>query len=377
MDTAAIRAEWGRLLLEGLVPFWFRHGVDAQHGGVLSCMTEEGEVQSGNKYLWSQGRWLWLVSALCNRVERRPEWLEAASRTAGFLMDHGRDDQGRWWFALTREGRPLEPPTSIFSDCFAIYGLSEYYRAEPDPRALDVALKSYRRVVRRVEEPDFVEFAPERPRTGRRLHSIPMILLEVASELAQTTGDARIEADADEYARRILEHHIRPDRRVLLEYLDRDYRPLPPPEGTAVEPGHAIESMWFLIHWARRRRRADVERTASDVIRWHLEKGWDPVHGGLFLAIDADGGPPFIANADKKIWWPHTEALYATALIGDWEWYRRIHEWSFRHFPLAGPLSEWRQRLDRTGLPITDLIALPVKDPFHLPRAALLIGRTT
>ena len=33
---------------------------------------------------------------------------------------------------------------------------------------------------------------------------------------------------------------------------------------------------------------------------------------------------------------------------------------------------EWRQRLDRAGQPVTELIALPVKDPFHLPRAALL-----
>jgi N-acylglucosamine 2-epimerase len=53
-------------------------------------------------------------------------------------------------------------------------------------------------------------------------------------------------------------------------------------------------------------------------------------------------------------------------------WYERTHEWAHQHFS-ATDTGEWRQRLDRQGNPITTLIALPVKDPFHLPRAAILI----
>jgi N-acylglucosamine 2-epimerase len=123
---------------------------------------------------------------------------------------------------------------------------------------------------------------------------------------------------------------------------------------------------------------------AAAVVRRHLEAGWDPQYGGIYLGIDAAGGSaPYLANAEKKIWWPHTEALYALLLLermtgGErWcrEWYERVHEWSFAHFPLEerGGMGEWRQRLDRQGRPITELIALPVKDPFHLPRAVILI----
>lgn len=53
-------------------------------------------------------------------------------------------------------------------------------------------------------------------------------------------------------------------------------------------------------------------------------------------------------------------------------WYEKVHEWSFSHFSMAGT-GEWLQRLDRAGNPVTETIALPVKDPFHLPRAAILI----
>jgi N-acylglucosamine 2-epimerase len=143
-------------------------------------------------------------------------------------------------------------------------------------------------------------------------------------------------------------------------------------------PGHAIESMWFLLRWARRTNRQDVTVRAAEVIRWHLEAGWDPQYGGIFLGIDAAGNTPFLANAEKKVWWPHTEALYALLLAhkltGEawcWEWYQRVHEWSFAHFNDA-PSGEWRQRLDRAGNSISELIALPVKDPFHLPRAVIL-----
>jgi N-acylglucosamine 2-epimerase len=144
-------------------------------------------------------------------------------------------------------------------------------------------------------------------------------------------------------------------------------------------PGHAIESMWFIMEWALGKNDRATIRRAAEVLRRHLEVGWDTEFGGIFLGIDADGGTPFLPHADKKIWWVHTEALYALLLAhrltGEpWclEWYRRVHDWSFSHFPLAQP-GEWRQRLDRQGRPVSEVVALPVKDPFHLPRAALSI----
>lgn len=376
LKTAA--AEYRSLLLNEIVPFWFRHGVDRELGGVLSCMTEDGTPISTDKYVWSQGRWLWVVSALYNRVEQRAEFLDAATKTARFLLRHGRDEEGRWVFAVTRAGEGLVPHTSIFSDCFAVYGLSEYYRATQDEEALQAAREAFERIRWRVEEPDFREVAPATLNPGRRAHAVPMILTEVSNELAQTTGDPAHEAAADEYARRVLEHFIRPEKKAVLEYLDWNYQPLPGAEGSAVEPGHAIESMWFLLHWARRRRNEQAIARAAECIRWHCELGWDEEYGGLKLAVDIGGHEPYLGHAEKKIWWVHTEALYGLLLAYEmtgeaWcaEWYERIHEWSVKHFYMP-EVGEWRQRLDRAGQPVTELIALPVKDPFHLPRAALL-----
>jgi N-acylglucosamine 2-epimerase len=357
--------QYRRLLAEGVIPFWMR-ALDHEFGGVFSCMLEDGAVVSTEKYTWSQARLVWTLSALYNRFEPRPEFLAHARKTIDFLLTHARDGRGRFVYRTTREGEPLEGATSIYSDCFVAYGINEYCRAVPEAGLRRVADGILERVRQRVEEPDFSETAPYVLPAGRRAHGIPMILTEVTGE--------------DRYPRLVMERFVRPERKLLVEFLTRDYEELPGSEGTFVNPGHAIESMWFVMHWARRRRGdSETIRRAAEVIRWHLEAGWDREYGGIFLGIDAAGGEPFLPHSDKKLWWPHTEALYALLLAHrltgeSWcmEWYWRVHEWAFEHFgmPEAG---EWRQRLDRQGRPITETIALPVKDPFHLPRAAILI----
>lgn len=378
MDRTALALQYRRLLLDDVVPFWFRHGIDWEHGGVLSCLRDDGSVASGDKFIWSQARSVWTFSALYNRVEKRPEFLRAAENSVRFLLRHGRDAEGRWIYRTGRSGNPIDGAISIYADCFAVYGLSEYCRAAMNDEALSVAVESFARIRRRVEEPDFTETAPYPLPPGWRNHGIPMILTEVASELAQTTGRPELESLADEYAGRVMNHFLRADKGVVLEFLTRDYQELPPPAGTFVMPGHAIESMWFVMHLARRRGdRRTIER-AAEAMRRHLELGWDTEFGGIFLSRDIGGHKPYLPHSDKKLWWPHVEALYGTLLAHElteepWclKWYEKVASWTWSHFP--APAGEWYQRLTREGQPTTEVVALPVKDPFHLPRAAILI----
>jgi len=378
MNKTKLRKTYMELLLDGIVPFWSRYGVDAEYGGVLSCMDEQGRRISDDKYVWSQARWVWTCAALYNRVEPRPEFLKWARSTVDFLLRHGRDESGHWAYHTTRAGKIIEGATSIYSDCFMVYGLSEYCRAVPDAGLLTLAKEIFAQIQRRVESPEFSETAPYKLPPNRRCHAVPMILTEVAGELARTSGDANSAAAADDYAGRVMNYFVRPARQCLLEFLDYNYREMPGPEGTYVTPGHAIESMWFQMHHACGRNDRARIRAAAEVLRWHLEKGWDKEYGGIFLGIDADGQTPFLPNSETKIWWPHTEALYALLLAHEltgesWceTWFHQVYEWSFSHFAMP-ETGEWRQRLDRKGTPMTKVIALPVKDPFHLPRALIL-----
>lgn len=378
-DPQSLCRRYRELLLDRFVPFWFRFGIDWEHGGVLSCIHEDGALASEDKFIWSQARSVWTFSALYNRVERRPEFLRAAANSVRFLLAHGRDRQGRWVYRTDRKGDVIEGPISIYADCFAVYGFSEYYRATRDEEALAVARETFERIRRRVEEPDFQETAPYPLPLGWRNHGIPMILTEVTNELAQTTSDGRLDTLAEEYSDRVMRHFLLPRRKAIVEFLSRDYQELPPPAGTFVMPGHAIESMWFVMHLARRRGDVNTIGRAAEAMRWHLERGWDPKFGGIFLSLDLEGHEPYFPHSDKKLWWPHTEALYGTLLAHEltgepWclEWYEKVADWAWTHFPVP-ETGEWRQRLTREGKPTTEVVALPVKDPFHLPRAAILI----
>jgi N-acylglucosamine 2-epimerase len=379
LDRQQICARYKALLLDDVVPFWLNHGIDWKYGGVLSCIRDDGSLISGDKFLWSQARSVWTFAALYNRVEKRSEFLAAAENSIRFLLEHGRDKQGRWIYHADQQGREIEGATSIYTDCFVVYGLSEYYRAVHDEALLSIAGATLERVCRRVDEPDFQETAPYPLPLGWKNHGVPMILIETLNEFILTTGDSQLEARLDDYVSRVMDRFVRPDKKVLLEFLTTDYRELPPPAGTFVMPGHAIESMWFVLHVARRRGDQALIRRATEAIRWHLELGWDPEYGGIFLSRDIEGHPPYLPHSDKKLWWPHVEALYATLLAHEltgepWclEWYERVAEWAWSHFP-APTCGDWMQRLNREGKPTSEVIALPVKDPFHLPRVAMLI----
>ena len=49
-----------------------------------------------------------------------------------------------------------------------------------------------------------------------------------------------------------------------------------------------------------------------------------------------------------------------------------MHAYTFATFP-DGPGLEWTQIRSRNGKPLDEVVALPVKDPFHIARALLLL----
>ena len=382
-DSSGAAAFYRQRLLEGIVPFWLQHGIDRTHGGLLTCMDDTGRRQSTDKYLWSQGRGVWTFAALYRRVDPRPEFLDIARSTADFILHHGRDNNGDVVYRVGQAGGIIEGYTSVYSNLFAAYGLNELAQASGEARYHKFALDFLQRSFEELRQPFFGRIAPYRIPAGIAwVHGPPMICLEVANEIAAATGSPLAEEAVEWCLGRILHAHIRREPLTLLEHLTESDDFLDTPEGRIIVPGHAIESMWFVIHAALRLGKAEPVHLALQVIRRMLEAGWDECSGGLSLGLDyRKGGTPALANAEKKIWWVHTEALYALVLASrlteePWcrEWYKRVSQWSFDHF--ENGTGEWIRGVDRDGKPITETVALPVKDPFHFPRALILIYQT-
>ncbi len=378
VDSDELRTCLRRHLLEDIVPFWERYGFSSSRPGIDTCLADNGDVLSEDRYLWSQLRAIWTFSALYNRIEKRPAWLQHAHDIFDFVAAHGRDDAGRWCFRVAPDGRILTGHTSIYADGFAILGFTELYRACGEPQVLELALATFGQVLPRLERWADMETAPYAIPQGMKAHGISMIFSNAFDALSEVVNEPRVTAAAEFHCREVMDHYLRPDTGLLHEYLNLDNTTADTSAGRVVVPGHAIESMWFQIHQLRKQGDRERITRAIATIRRHFEAGWDPAFGGLLLGIDAeDKTPVYWKFHDTKLWWPATEALYALllahSLCGEpWclDYYRQMHDYAFTHYPV-NQHGEWRQRLDRQGNPITDIIALPVKDPFHLPRSLI------
>ena len=149
------------------------------------------------------------------------------------------------------------------------------------------------------------------------------------------------------------------------------------PEGRCVNPGHAIETAWFIMEEGKRRRDMDLVKRALPLIDWSLELGWDDTHGGILYFVDVEGRQPVQLEWDMKLWWPHNEAIYCTllaySLTGEQrylDWFEKLHTWSHDHFPDTEH-GEWIGYLHRDGSPALDLKGNYFKGPFHVPRQQL------
>ncbi|MBR2049286.1 MAG: AGE family epimerase/isomerase, partial [Rikenellaceae bacterium] len=90
-----------------VLPFWLEHSQDKEFGGYFTCLDRDGSVFDTDKFMWLQGREVWLFSMMCNKEGVRPEWLECARQGAEFMLRYGHDGDYNWYFALTRDGKPL------------------------------------------------------------------------------------------------------------------------------------------------------------------------------------------------------------------------------------------------------------------------------
>ena len=132
-------------LLNNVIPFWEKHSGDKEYGGYFTCLDREGKVYDTDKFVWLQGRQVWMFSSLFNNLEKRERWLEIAEHGAGFLEKYGRDESGNWYFSLTREGKPLIAPYNIFSDCFATMAFGQLSKATGNERYAEIAVSTFKK----------------------------------------------------------------------------------------------------------------------------------------------------------------------------------------------------------------------------------------
>ena len=377
-DFGRLAAQYREELLGDVLPFWLTNSIDREHGGYFTCLDTRGKVYDTDKFVWLQARQVWLFSMLYNRLEKRAEWLETARHGAGFLRRHAMDGEGNWYFALARDGKPLVAPYNIYSDCFAAMAMSQYALASGDEEAKALALRTYENILRRRENPKGKYSKVVAGTRPMKTLGYPMILSNLVFELEWLLPAGALERTLDDCVKEVMGVFVDKERGIAFENVAPDGSHRDTFEGRVLNPGHGIESMWFIMDIAKRRGDKALAQRCVEVVLTTLELAWDREFGGVYYFMDAEGKPPQQLEWDQKLWWVHLETLVALvkgyALTGRaecLEWYERVHDYSWKRF--ADPANgEWFGYLNRRGEVLLQLKGGKWKGCFHVPRGMYL-----
>ena len=277
-------------LFDSVIPFWLNHSLDREKGGYFSLLERDGTVFDTDKYAWMQGREIWMFSKLCSVYGTRPEWLDAARLGVEFMRAHGYAENGDFYFAMDREGHPLIQPYNIFSDCFMCTALVEYARVSGDESAAQEGLRIYRRIQQRKDNPKGIWTKAVPGARNLCAMAMPMIQMMMARELKGFVPDEELTPIIESNLKIFFDRHVDRERKCVFE------RVLPDGghmfdimEGRLLNPGHALENLWFVMDVAHSIGREDMVKDAAEIMLWTVERGWDQQYGGLFYYQDYMG----------------------------------------------------------------------------------------
>lgn len=374
MDFKQLAEQYKSELLDKVVPFWLEKSQDLEHGGYFTCLERNGDVFDTDKFVWLQGREVWMFATLYNKVEKRQEWLDCAIQGAEFLKKHGHDGNLNWYFALDREGNPLVEPYNIFSYTFAVIAFGQLSIATGNQEYADIAKRTFDIVLSKVDNPKgkWNKAAPG----ARSLKSfaLPMILCNVALEIESLLDADFMEKTINTCIHEVMDVFYRPELGLIVEHLSTEGELVDCFDGRLLNPGHAIEAMWFIMDLGKRLGKQDLIEKAVQIALNEAEYGWDKKHGGTFYFMDRLGRPCQQLEWDQKLWWVHIETLITMLkgyqLTGNakcLEWFKRVHDYVWTHFT-DKEYPEWFGYLNRQGEVLLSLKGGKWKGCFHVPR---------
>ena len=415
LDTNEYLSFFKQELTENLLSFWMTRCLDRVNGGYLNCFTNDGsKLISTDKYTWSQGRFLWIFSKLSMMEsemfspDQRQEFLRYAENGKNFLLKHvllGPEDY-RCVFLMDAQGQPKRVADhdgydlSISADCFVVMGFAAYSLAAKDEAAWDFAKRLGDSVWERYQSGNFRSL-PYPVTAAYQSHAKPMLLTNVCCELFKAA-----KYFAPQYAKLLQERIEQCHREVFEVFQDENhlvhefkYAQGDFPNhlfGQHINPGHTLEDMWFQLEAAGIIQQDWAVGQIGQIVQRTMELGWDEEWGGLYHFVPCDGlntafqvgeaaeEPQMKLVLDdwgSKLWWVHSEAMYTTLLLycrtnddAYWTLFQKVFQYTYRTFPNPDrSVREWIQIRTREGLPQEKVVALPVKDPYHIIRNVILL----
>ena len=285
------------------------------------------------------------------------------------------------YFEVTAEGVPLRKRRYLFSESFAAIAMSEYSIASGDQKYAHKALDIFKLILKYIHTPGLLE-PKYNENFQARGHSLCMILINTASCIRRAIQDDILNHQIDESIDHIARYFMKPEFEALLEMVGPNGEFIDTNAGRTINPGHCIETSWFILEEAKFRNwDPKLVEMAETILNWSWKWGWDEEFGGIINFMDCKNLPSQDYAQDMKFWWPQNETiiatLYAYLATKDakyLEMHKQISDWTYAHFP-DKEYGEWYGYLHRDGSVAQPAKGNLFKGPFHVPRMMMVAYR--
>ena len=308
---------------ENILPFWLTHMVDDENGGFWGMVDDDlNPVKNAPKAVVLNCRMLWTYSE-AYRVLGDEQCARMAQRAFNYVSEHFWDkDLGGVYWMINYKGVPLELEKRTYGQAFIIYSMAEYYMAFKDPKALDLAMETFRLVnqhvkyenggyadsVQRDWNKDFWVWRWVMNALGApKLLNSHLHLFEATITLYEATQSPEVGNVLKEFLLFLLNVAFDTNLHHLKAGMDEEGNRI----DNEISFGHDSECSYLLVQAAQLLGEPELlkraQGTALDIMDHVYAEGLDPVYGGMYNEKDAVSG-----HVDKaKIWWVQAEGITA------------------------------------------------------------------
>lgn len=314
--------------VQDLLGFWEKYDLEPSGNAFYGVVNEKLEPQvDGKKHIVLGSRLVWTFAA-AYRVLGKEKYKDLAKKAYDYFMEYFLDREfgGAYW-ELNADGSVHDPNKRTYGESFAIYALSEYYRAFGDQKALDEAVSIYNcleKYVYDTENKGYIEaltrewkYEQEKQvsninpyKAASKTMNTHLHLLEAYTSLYRVWKDEGLKAKLHEHIDVMKDKIVDSNIWHYKMFFDREWNSLSP----NVSYGHDIEGSWLI--WEAADVLGDkevmeyVKPVSTKMANATFNEGWHR-KGGLLSEADPNG------PHENRSWWEQAEAV--VGFLNGWE----------------------------------------------------------
>ncbi|MBN2350119.1 MAG: AGE family epimerase/isomerase [Bacteroidales bacterium] len=352
--------------LNRILDYWINNTQDKKFGGFLGNIDSYNNVvNNAPKGAVLNARILWTFSAAYN-FTNNGDYLKLADRSYNYLIEHFLDKEyGGIFWELDFLGHVLNDRKQIYAQGFGIYGLSEYYRASKNEKALEYAKELFSVIEKNAFDPEYGGYIEALGRKWNKLEDMRLSpkdanepksmnthlhILEPYTNLYRVWPDPLLKAKIAGLIDIFLNFIIDVSRNHFHLFFGMDWAV----RSTIDSYGHDIEGSWLLYEAAEvigdDERLKKLSTASLQLVDATINEGITP-EGAVYNEKNYKTGH---LDEDKH-WWPQAEAMVGLIntyeISGDKKYLElMIKTWQFiKEFILDTKNGEWFWRVDKTG----------------------------